>query len=330
MRGSEFNADTYVGIDVGGTKARAVLVDPNDAEILARGVSSSAGAGPVLTKTLALLVQQLASDAQELPHVPTIGGVGLAAAGLTDNDGIVHYSPNLPELIEFPLGPELSAAVDLPVCAGNDASAGTWAEARAGAGRGYDDFIFVALGTGIGTGAVANGQLVTGANGYAGEAGHMIVDRSGPQHLTGAAGPWELFASGNALTRLAIERAAAGDFPSGVALAGAAEDITGLVVQDTVQAGQPDALALLRAYSAEVALGVANLIMVLDPALVVVGGGVSDIGEPLRATIEEDLRTAVLGSAHRKLPEVVIAQMGAAANAIGAALIAAEADRAAS
>lgn len=330
MVGSEFNAEAYIGIDVGGTKARAVLVDPHGGETLARGVSTSAGAGPVLTKTLALLVQQLVTDAAELPQPPSIGGVGLAAAGLTDNQGTVHYSPNLPELIEFPLGPELAAAVDLPVCAGNDASAGTWAEARAGAGRGYDDFIFVALGTGIGTGAVANGQLIGGASGYAGEAGHMIVDRSGPKHLTGAAGPWELFASGNALTRLAIERAVAGDFPSGLALADTAEDITGLVVQDAVLAGEPDALTLLRAYGAEVALGIANLIMVLDPALVVIGGGVSDIGEPLRSTIEAQLRTAVLGSAHRKLPEVVIAQMGAAANAIGAALIAAEADRVAS
>jgi glucokinase len=303
-------------LDVGGTNARALAVDGR--RVLGRADASSAGDGPTLVATLSGLIGDLRATHGEAD------AVGLGIAGLITDDGTVRHSPNLPGLVEFAVGPALAAAVGVPVACGNDATTGAWAEARLGAGRGHDHFAFVALGTGIGAGLVVDGRLITGAHGFAGEAGHMVVNAHGPTHLTGQPGPWEYFASGNALGRMARQAAADGRFAASVAAAGSVEAVTGHHVTEALHDGDPDALAILDDFCREVARGVANLVELLDLSLVVLGGGLADIGEPLRAGTDRWLGRLLRAADHRPAVEIRLAELGPDAGALGAALLAAD------
>ena len=308
-----------VGIDVGGTNARALLLDTVDHQILDRRQVSSSGTGPELVSALAEMVELLATDSSR-----SVDAIGLAVAGLAHRSGVVRYSPNLPDLVEFPIGPELAKLVGRPVVLGNDATAGALAEHRMGAGRGTDNFGFVTLGTGIGTGFVLDGQLVRGASGFAGESGHMVVDLDGPVHVTGRQGPWEHFGSGNALGRMGRQAAATGDFSAGEAMAGSVEAVTGQHVSDALADGDGDAVRIFDEFCHLVGLGVANLVMILDLERIVVGGGLVRIGEPLRSGVQAHLDKMVVGSVHRPPVEVVLAELGADAGGLGAGLMAAD------
>ena len=311
-----------VGFDVGGTNARGLLVDPATGATLDNDRTSSQGAGPVLLEKLVTMTNDLVDR-----NGVQLSGVGLAIAGLASRRGTVHYSPNLPDLVEFAIGPELEKRVGVPVVVVNDASSGAWAEAKYGAGRGCDDLAFVALGTGIGTGFVVDGRLLEGANGFAGEAGHMVIALDGPAHHTGQQGPWEYFASGTALGRLGREAAAAGIFDAGIELAGAVEQISGFHVAEAVNAGDSQAAPVFDLFCRYVAIGTANLAMVLDPQRVIIGGGLTDIGEPLRTGVDTWLQRLLLGGDHRPRIEVVLAELGSEAGALGAALVVPEHSR---
>jgi len=306
-----------VGFDVGGTNARGLLIESDSRNVVDAIRASSAGAGPVVLETLVELVGELAER-----NGATIEAVGLGVAGLASRSGVIRYSPNLPDLVEYPLGTELAARLGVPVAVLNDATAGTWAEAKLGAGRGTDDFVFVTLGTGIGTGFVVGGRLVQGANGFAGESGHMVVDAHGPAHITGQQGPWEYYASGSALGRLGREAARAGQFGAGIDLAGEVDAITGFHVAEAAGAGDDDATRIFDGFCREVARGCANLVVIFDPRRIVIGGGLTGIGEPLRQGIEDWLDDLLLGSDHRPRVEVRIAELGDDAGALGAGLFA--------
>ncbi len=308
-----------VGIDVGGTNARALLVEPGGVEVRARSLASSAGDGPALVATLVGLVDELRATSQ-------VDAVGLGIAGLAGRDGVLHYSPNLPDLVEFPIGPELEQASGLPVAVGNDATVATLAEARLGAGRGSDHLALVTLGTGIGTGFVLGGRLLEGANGFAGESGHSVVDADGPTHVTGQQGPWEYFASGSALGRLGRDAAAVGAFGRGVELAGSAESVTGHHVAVALGEGDRQAAELFDGWCRHVALGVANLVLLLDLDRIVLGGGLVAVGEPLRDGVARHLVDLLPGASHRPQVDLRLAELGDDAGALGAALLAAGRD----
>jgi len=308
-----------IGFDVGGTNARALLIDPQSGGVLDKTRESSAGSGPELLTTLLGMVASLEERNDTKVHA-----IGLGVAGLAHRSGVIHYSPNLPDLVEYPLGTEMADALTMPVVVMNDATAGAWAEAKLGAGRGADNFAFVALGTGIGTGFVCDGSLIQGANGFAGESGHMVVEAHGPTHITGQQGPWEYYASGSALGRMGREAATSGAFRAGPRLAGSIEAIVGFHVVDALRAGDAQAEAIFDGFTREAARGIANLTVIFDPQRVVMGGGLSEVGEPLRQGIEHHLQNLLLGADHRPPVEVVIAELGDQASAIGAALMALE------
>jgi glucokinase len=304
-----------IGFDVGGTNARGILWDATSGAIIDRTSRSSDGAGPILLAKLVEMVDEL-----RVRNPVVVESIGLGIAGLAHQSGTVRYSPNLPELVEYSIGPQLERAAGAPVAVVNDATAGAWAEAKLGAGRGAKNLAYVALGTGIGTGFVVNGTLLLGANGFAGESGHMVVNVDGPTHHTGHRGPWEYFASGNALGRMGREAAAAGEFDLGIEIAGTIAKITGYHVAEGERRDDPQAAALFATFCGEVALGIANLVLILDPERVIIGGGLAEIGEPLRSGIDASLRHTLLGQPQRPTIEVVLAELGADANMIGAAL----------
>jgi glucokinase len=288
-----------VGFDIGGTKVLGVAVDADGVVHEERRVATP--------KDPELLVDALVEVAHDLDAHPTAVGVGVA--GLVGRDGRIVVSPHLVRPADLDLIGGLSRALGVPVAVDNDANAAVWGEARAGAGRGVDDLLLVTLGTGIGAGIVCNGCLVRGAHGFGGEVGHTIVERHGKLHVTGLPGAWEQYASGTAL----------GELTRAARLGETGEDLQALV-----ESGDATALALLDGYGYEVAVGVANLVATLDSQLVVIGGGVSDLGEPLRAAIDRHLPGLLIGYAYRSGLQVVLATLGERAGAIGAALLAAE------
>ncbi len=311
-----------LGFDVGGTNARALLIDPASGEVVDRDRESSAGPGPVLLETLVRMIDRMTRH-----NDVNLETVGLGVAGLAHRSGVIHYSPNLPELVEYPLGTELADRTGLDVVVMNDATAATWAEGRLGAGRGSDDFMLITLGTGIGSGFVCGGRLIHGHNGFAGESGHMVVDANGPTHHTGQQGPWEYYASGTALGGLGRSQAQVGLFPSALTLAGSVAGITGFTVAEALNRGDKEAERIFDGFCRQVAVGLTNLVMIFDPERIVLGGGLTDLGEPLRSGVKYWLDNLTLGAAYRPPVEVVMAELGDDAGALGAALWANDADR---
>ena len=309
-----------IGFDVGGTNVRGVALRPGETEPLAIRRAKTLRDGDALVETVAEVTELLASDVGE-----PVDAVGLGVAALVDADGVLRYAPNIPGVVDYPIVAQLEARLGVPVIAENDATAATWAESRLGAATGYRHMAFVALGTGIGTGFVVNGTLLRGANGYAGEAGHMTVEREGPSHITGAAGPWEYFASGNGLGTLARQWAEQGRLDAVRDRAGSVEAIRGEHVEESLAEGDPAVTELLEAFAQDVAIGIADLVYVLDPEVVVLGGGVVDLGEALRAPVEAALAKRILGAAHRPKVPVLLAKLGPLAGAIGAAALAVDA-----
>ena len=311
----------YCGLDIGGTKVLGVAVHPDDpTTVVAARRHATIGDSDALISTMIEMVAALEADCGA-----SFSAIGVGIAGLVDSTGVLRYSPNIDGVLDLDIGRRLRADLRRPVAVENEATAAVWAESLHGAARGSRDVALVALGTGLGTGFVFDGRLYRGWNGFAGESGHMTVDVSGPEHITGARGPWEYYASGTGLGRLARQAAARGDLDRAVEAAGSVSAIRGEHVHALVAAGDPDAVAVLDEFCYYTAVGVANLVHVLDPEMVVIAGGLVDMGEPLVRGIEAWTHRLVLGGEQRRRVQVVPAQLGSQAGAIGAALLASEA-----
>lgn len=311
----------FCGLDIGGTKVLGLAVRPEDpmTPIAARRTATVAD-GDALIDTMIDVIAGLEADSGQ-----ACSAAGVGIAGLVDPGGVLKYSPNIDGVLDLDVRRRLRAELRRPVVVENEATAAAWAESLHGAARGCRHVALVALGTGLGTGFVFDGRLYRGWNGYAGESGHMTIELSGPEHVTGASGPWEYYASGTGLGRLARQAAASGDLDGAVAAAGSVDAIRGEHVHELVAAGDPDALAVLDKFCYYTAVGVTNLVHVLDPEMVVIAGGLVDIGEPLVRGVETWTHRLVLGGGQRRRVQVVPAQLGSQAGAIGAALLAAEA-----
>jgi glucokinase len=305
---------TLTGVDVGGTKILGVLVDEDHPDVLKaeHRVPTPRGADKV--------VDAIAEVAQELgTPLPSLG-VGIA--GLVDRDGVLQTAPNLPNLRHVSVRAELVQRLGCPVTVDNDATCAAWGEYIAGAARGISDATCITLGTGIGGGLIAGGEVMRGTHGFAGEPGHMVVDPVGPLCPCGRRGCWERMASGSGLGRLARDAAEAGQLDRSLELAGG--EISGLRGEHVAQAaleGDDQALELLRSFAWWVALGIANLVTLLDPGVVVIGGGLIEIGEPLMGPVREHYDRLVMARDQRSEVRIEAAQLGERAGAIGAALL---------
>ena len=311
----------YCGFDIGGTKILGVAVRPGDpTRPVAVRRQSTIPDSDTLIETIKEMVLALEADCA----VPC-AAVGVGIAGLVDSTGVLKYSPNIAGVVDLDIRRRLRAELRRPVVVENDATAAVWAESHFGAARGCRHVALVALGTGLGSGFVLDGRLHRGFNGFAGESGHMTIDRTGPEHLTGARGPWEYYASGTGLGRLARRAAAKGDFDRAVLEAGSPEGIRSEHVHTLITAGDPEAFAVLDEFCSYAAVGLANLVHILDPEVVVIGGGLVNIGEPLVSGLESWTHRLMLGGQRRRAVQVVPAQLGSQAGAIGAAFLAFEA-----
>ncbi len=305
------------GFDIGGTHVRGVLLD-RGGNLIATDRLPKAADPEALVEAVVELVERLADAAGD-----DVRAVGVGCAGTVDRRGVVRQSPNILYLVEYPLGAELGRRLKLPTIVDNDATTATWAEVTTGAARGLANVVFVALGTGIGAGIVLDGELRRGAQGFAGEAGHMIVDPDGPACPCGRNGCWEMYASGAALGRLARAAALEGRAPTVVEAAGGnPDDVRGEHLTPLIAGHDPVALDLLEELGWWVGLGLNNLVNVLDVSAAVIGGGLSETGAPLIDAITRGYARHQVDRAHRPPLNVVAALHGGRAGAIGAALLA--------
>ena len=306
-----------VGIDVGGTKIAAMRVEP-DGRVAAREQVETPAEDMAATLDAMVRVGRAVID----PHV---AAVGVGAAGLVSfATGTLAFAPNL-AWRDAPITEHVGSALGLPTVTDNDANVAAWGEFRAGAGRGVQDLLLVTVGTGIGGGIVAGGRLFRGAHGFAAEIGHVIVEPGGPLCGCGNYGCWEQVASGHAITRAG--RDAAHQYPNSdiAQLAGGDPDaVTGPVVTEAAERGDQLAIGILGEVGRRLGEGIAGLVNVLDPELVVVGGGAVAAGDLLLEPARAGFLDAVEAADARPDVPIVAAKLGNDAGGVGAALLALE------
>jgi glucokinase len=319
---SRMSGDVVVGVDIGGTKVLAGVVD-EAGSVTATARRTTPGRRVVTSRVEGALVEAILEAADGRP----LAGVGVAAAGFVDSAGErVMFAPHLPWQGE-PLRDLLEGRLGCPVALDNDANCAARAEARHGAARGAGSALVITMGTGIGGAVLLDGSVVRGANGMAGEFGHMQVVPDGQACECGRRGCWEQYSSGNALVRNA--RALMADQPTVLAdmSDGNPELITGPMVSSAAEQGDLVARRAFASVGDWLGVGTANLVAAFDPELVVVGGGVSAAGDRLLDPARDALHRTLVGAAHRVVPGIVAAELGPHAGMIGAALLVAQGRR---
>jgi glucokinase len=332
-------SELALGVDVGGTKMLGCVLDPErpGTVLVEHRVDTPVGA-VALIDGLAELAAALLAEVSSLGPDPShpagavgsvgsagaVGSVGVGLPALVDHDSVLRFAPHLPGVTDLAVGRLLDARVGLPVTVDNDANCAVVAEAAAGAAVGRREVLMITLGTGIGGGIITGGRLLRGARGFAGEPGHMTVQRNGVPCPCGQRGCWECYASGRGLGHLAREAASEGRAPSVLARAGGLDEIRGEHVVDAAADGDPGALAVMAEFGWWVAVGLANLANLLDPEVIVLGGGLVDAGDVLLDPVRRSYGTLTLGGGHREPPPIEPARLGSSAGAIGAALVGAQ------
>jgi glucokinase len=304
-----------IGIDIGGTKIAAGVVDESGRVLVRHDADTPASDPAAVLAAIGDIVERLRRDRD-------VGAVGIGAAGFVDESGSrVLFAPHLAWRDE-PLRDAVARRTGLPVVVENDANASGWAEWRFGAVRGEAHVVLVTLGTGIGGAIVIHGTPYRGGHGIAGEFGHMQVVPDGLPCECGNRGCWEQYASGRVLTRRGRAAAESGT-PLGIRLleaaGGSVDQIRGLHVTDAAREGDDEATAWLADVGDWLGVGVANLAAALDPNVVVVGGGLCDAGDLLLEPARAAFARSLTGRGHRPHARIVAAGLGADAGLIGAA-----------
>jgi glucokinase len=304
-----------IGVDVGGTKIAAGVVDESG-EILEEARRSSPA------RDSDAIEDAIADAVADLCERHAVEAVGVGAAGFVDAArSTVLIAPNLAWRDE-PLRAELEKRTKLPVVIENDANAAAWGEFQFGAGEDVNDLLLVTVGTGIGGGLVLDGALYRGAFGVAAEIGHLRMVPDGRPCGCSQRGCWEQYASGSALMKTVREDARRGSTRAAMLLefaGGDIEDITGQMVTQAAREGDVYAQEKINEIGTWLGEGIAALAAVLDPATVAVGGGVAEAGDLLLTPAVEAFQASLTGGGYRPMLDIRVAQLGNMAGLIGAA-----------
>ncbi len=307
------NSSHVIGVDIGGTKVLSIVASRT--EIIDREQVESGADGPEI---LDRVEESIAALLERAATRPT--GIGVGMAGFIGLDGIARTAPNTEGLLGVDVAGRLSKRFDMPVTVENDANCVAIA-ARDQVARDKDLLVAVTLGTGIGGGVIVGGEILRGANGFAGEPGHMVIDPSGPLCPCGQHGCWERFASGSGLAWLAQRAARAGDADSLVNHAGSIEQIIGQDVSDLAREGDEAAQRVFEEFAFYLALGLANLTVMFDPQMILIGGGLAALGEQLLEPVRRALAEKFPSTSGNRENHIVMAPGGPDAGAWGAALL---------
>ncbi|PJI93492.1 ROK family glucokinase [Luteimicrobium subarcticum] len=306
-----------VGVDIGGTKIAAGVVD-EEGRILAKTRRSTS------PDDVASIDRAIAEVYEEFSEQYAVGAVGVAAAGFVSTDrNTVLFAPNI-AWRDHAIGDAVRGLVgaDVRVVVENDANAAGWAEFRFGAGRDAADMLMLTIGTGLGGAVVTDGKLVRGRWGFAAEVGHVRVVPDGHVCGCGHNGCWEQYASGSALVREARAAAVADPARAADLLRRAGGDphaVSGPDVTAAAEAGDELARALIAELGRWIGEGAASMAAVLDPEIVVVGGGVADAGDLLFPSVNAGFLAQLSARGHRPEAPIVGATLGNDAGIVGAA-----------
>jgi glucokinase len=312
-----------IGVDVGGTKIAAGLVD-HQGQITGHTrapMASTSTAAAGLASVILAIDELFANDPKTKG---LIRGIGICAPGPLDpTTGVIINPPNVPCWRDFPLAEKVSENYQVPVRVDNDANAAALAETRWGAGSGYRNLFYATIGTGIGTGIVFDGHVHHGRTGAAGEGGHMSIDYRGPRCNCGKLGCIEVLASGPAIARRARAKLAAeparGSALFGLAK-GAIETVTSEMVGLAYVAGDSMANEILLETIDLLSLWLGNIVDLLEPDAIIIGGGVASMLSPLFDTIRQRLPNYCINSRCREIP-LLKARYGADAGVAGGAAL---------
>lgn len=311
---------SVLGVDIGGTKTIVAVADDRGIIAQERIDTPREQGPPVVLSAIERAVRCLLTR-----HESRITSVGIGCGGPLDRErGIVHVAPNLPGWENLDLAGYFGKAFGAPVFLDNDVNLMALGEAREGAGVGIDHLAYFNIGTGIGGGIVIGGKLYRGC-GNAAEFGHQIILPDGPMCLCGKRGCLESLASGTSIARRAKERLA--DHPDSaiLSLAGSMENVTARVVAQAALEGDDLARRIWLETGEYLGIGVANVINILNPRMVVLGGGVVEAGDllldPVRRTVRERAMTQLANDA-----QIVRGALGEQAGIIGAIHLALERD----
>ncbi len=310
------STELTIGIDIGGTKVLGGVVDSTGNIIdSARRVTPVAGGKELITTIIEVI--------KEFKSKHEIAGVGISIAALISADqGTVVGAPNIANLSKLNFVVELKKEFNIPIIAENDANAAMWAEYKFGAARGFNPVMFFIIGTGMGGGLVIDDKLFRGANGIGAEFGHMIVQQNGVLCGCGTKGCIEQYASGSALMRYAKEGITANPAKGKVVLdlaGGSVTGLTGAILTKAALAGDELAIAAFKQQADWLGSACASFSLILNPAAIVIGGGVVDAGELFLAPVREAMNRYMPFAGTHTPPKIIAAKFGNDAGLIGAA-----------
>ena len=312
----------YVGVDIGGTNLKAGLVDENGVLLATQKMKvASIADDDGLAWTVASLVQELAHTVN-IP-VSDVASVGVGVPGTVEiRSGSINYTCNLP-LRNVPLRKLFHRYLSIPLYIENDANCAALAEFLVGAGRDSKRFVTITLGTGVGAGIVHNGKIYHGANGMAGEVGHMVIQRGGLPCPCGRHGCWEQYASATALKRMTAAALAAN--PHSILAQVVAENegrVSGQSAFIAARRGDPVGQQVCDEYVDYLACGVVNVVNIFQPDTLAIGGGVSnEAEEQLLRPVQQRVARESIPCGRDRRTRIVKAELGNRAGIIGAALL---------
>lgn len=290
-----------IGVDLGGTKVRIGLMNEIGILLNTLEIETESHKGPEyvidrMVEHIRLLISP--------EYRPNITGVGIGSPGpLNPKTGTIINAPNLPGWDHLPLAKLISDEISLPVLLDNDANVAALAENRYGAGRGSENMIYLTVSTGIGAGIIIDGELYYGKTGASGEIGHMMVDAAGPRCKCGQMGCLETLASGTAISSSAL---------SSLGIAYNASELYEMELS-----GNKKAEELLDTAFSHLAVGIVNIVRLFDPERIVIGGGVTLMGDPFFSKLLTILNRDFQFSKHTV--DILPVELGRDSGVIGAA-----------
>jgi glucokinase len=303
-----------IGVDIGGTKIAAGVVDEHGSILETSTVPTPPTADGV--------IDAIADAVRAASSEHDVDAVGIGAPGYVDDKrATVLFTPNLSWRHEA-LKDKVEQRIDLPVAIENDANAAAWGEYKFGVGTGHEDVVCITIGTGLGGGVIIGGRLHRGRFGVAAEFGHIRMVPDGLLCGCGNQGCWEQYASGSALVRYARQRATATPENATILLSlgdGTPEGVEGKHISEAARQGCPVAVDSFRELARWAGAGLADLASLFDPGAFIVGGGVSDEGDLVLDPIRKSYRRWLVGSRWRPHAEVLAAQLGGWAGMVGVA-----------
>ncbi len=300
-----------IGVDLGGTLIRAVRTDLGGEKVARSQLPTEAeSGGEAVMERVNTIIEEILREVE----LDEVLGIGIGAPGPIDADGRIYNPPNLPDWGDFSLTERIFDRFKRPAFAGNDANLAALGEHRFGAGQGVDDMVYMTISTGIGGGIISGGSLLLGARGYAAEVGHQTLVAGGPICGCGQPGHLEALASGPSIARNAKERLEAG---TSSIISDYGEEITSKSIAEAARAGDELAQELFAQAGFYIGLGLVNLIHILEPKRVLIGGGVSLAGDLLFEPIRETVDQQVMSPIYREV-EILPAALGADVGLMGA------------